>query len=271
MQIFDRGPNAERVVCPGPEDSISDVIAAVRQHRSVTFSLHADWSNWDLSFLEDVSSTIRRLEIFASKRDRVVIPASLPAVEDFTGCMETIEGRLPELPSVARFGGLWESCFLKDFFQEASSELHSVNIAGYTMPTLDALSSLIRPSVGALRVEGRRLTCLVGEVALNVRSLTCYSLGRLTDLGFSPELVPRLEKLQLESAKKLTDVASLNSLRNLRGVSLEACGTLDTLEPLMNLPHLQEVWLVETKVKDGRMRWLGDRLKAYARARHYDI
>ncbi|MEM6369751.1 MAG: leucine-rich repeat domain-containing protein [Myxococcota bacterium] len=237
----------------------------------MTFSIHADWSNWDLSFLEEVSSTIRRLKIFAGRRDRVVLPASLPAVEEFTGFIETIEGRLPELPLVARFSALWESCFLQDFLQEASSELHSVNVAGYTMPTLDALSSLIRPSVEELEVEGRRLTCLVGEVALNVRSLTCNSLGRLTDLGFSPELVPRLEELEIESAKKLTDVASLKSLRNLRVLSLEACGTLDTLEPLMNLPHLQEAWLVATKVKDGRMRWLGDRLKAYARARHYDI
>lgn len=125
--------------------------------------------------------------------------------------------------------------------------LQFLSIDGYLQKDLSDLSQLA--SLKRLYVTSRTLTSAEGVSALtSLEHLTfayCSSLLELDAISTSPALC----SLELHSCKKITHLPSFSSC-GLRRLKIENGAQLESLEPLLNCQHLEEVYLPGTRIAD---------------------
>ena len=62
---------------------------------------------------------------------------------------------------------------------------------------------------------------------------------------------PSLPKIQINTSKKFSPKKDFFELRNLKVLCLNACGPLDNLRFLKQMPNLLDFRFVDTKIVDG--------------------
>jgi hypothetical protein len=94
------------------------------------------------------------------------------------------------------------------------------------------------------------------------------------DSGIS-QLADRLEFLHINNSKKFVPSEELFSLRNLRVLSLNSCGSLENLSFLKHFPNLIDFRFVDTNVIDGDLSPIIEhpsiRSVGYLNKRHFNI
>jgi internalin A len=154
------------------------------------------------------------------------------------------------------------------------TSLESLNNSGYRLTDLSPMAALT--GLRALRLDNsRHLLRLDGVRALPaLRILSLRDDRALVDIGDVAAMDHSLHEFELNTCRKVRDIAALASHRDLRRVILIDNGTIASLTPLANLSKLEELYFYGTTViEDGDMTPLlhlpALRRVAFAPRRHY--
>lgn len=103
-----------------------------------------------------------------------------------------------------------------------------------------------------LQIDFSNITSLEGVSRLGriKRLELCWCLNLSSDLGLS-EIADHIEWLHINTSRKLSPTSELFGLKNLKVLCLNACGPLDSLSFLKEMPELLDFRFVDTNVLDG--------------------
>jgi Leucine-rich repeat (LRR) protein len=113
------------------------------------------------------------------------------------------------------------------------------------------------------------------EKMINLKRLELHYCTKLqNDLGLAG-LADTLEHLHINQSKKILLSEELSSLKNLRVLCLNSCGTLEILNFLYHFPNLIDFRFVDTNVLDGDLTPILNhptiRSVGFLNKRHYNI
>lgn len=151
---------------------------------------------------------------------------------------------------------------------EALQELHLEWDAGINLSKLVGLRALVLFDYKPSSADLTGIAHLAHLQSVTLQRTTIASLSGAASLQALRELkvilAPRLrslsaifpsdvERLELESCRKIVDVESVDLMRNLRVLRMLDCGPLSSLRFLRRCPKLKEFRFVRTDVADGDM------------------
>jgi len=262
-----------KVAIPSFGDTREDILKATETCQGLNFSSYAGWEDWDLRFLENSARPLLSLYIDADKGDRVMLPATgLERLKEYTSFFPTLVGPHPSLPELRNFAGSWGDAHFHFLLREVQA-LDELFVESFAGESLEVLGEECGGSIRKLVVEGRRLKALFcgpSVVFSSLAELDCRQLSQLVRIGAIAAACPRLETIALDGARKMSTVDELADLEQLKVIDLENCGKIESLLPLER-SRFEKIWLVGTRVNDGKLRWLGEKLGPHAKARHYDL
>ncbi|WP_077490457.1 hypothetical protein [Sinomonas mesophila] len=242
----DREQAGELVVTRPWTAQSARIIEEGRAHRLVL--------NYALGFNEPTLEFVRGLPI----RELVILDRRLTDLEPIYSLAPTLESlevtthpklkiRLTELPGLHRLGAAWAQ--VQDTIGQTAG-INDLFLLDYRPDNLEPLSS--HTGLETLRMKDRpRLSSLAGLSHFpRLRRLGLYLASRLTDIS---ELRGRSEilELELESCKKLMRIDDLLECTGLRRLNVADCGDIESLGPLQGLVELEELYLYEsTRILD---------------------
>jgi hypothetical protein len=247
-------------------DSFKDVIE--KENISILrLSNSAGWKGDDVTFLSALTN-LRGVEIYAWGIKDIT---SLQHVEGLVhlslSCLFT------KAPDFSDFKNL-KSCFIswvpkaKSIFD--CSGLSFLNIDKYPSENLQDIGKMI--SLKRLHLMSRKLESLSGIE--NFRSLEILDLAVCTKLESLAglEKCQKLQTIEFDCCKKMYDIDILGDLMNLKKIKITDCGKVKSLKrlvscqllerllfygdtniedgelvPLLNLPHLKEMWYADRR------------------------
>lgn len=129
----------------------------------------------------------------------------------------------------------------------AYSIVHKFKTKGVGFSELNGVSS-----AKYLEVNFSNITSFLGIAKLGriKRLELCWCLKLESDSGLS-EITDHIEWLHINTSKKFSPKKDLFELRNLKVLCLNACGPLDNLQFLKQMPNLLDFRFVDTKIVDG--------------------
>lgn len=151
--------------------------------------------------------------------------------------------------------------------------LKHLNISGYPYQDLTPLNALTKLNV--LKLASRKLRTLHGVEQLSrltaidlFRCMALESINQLRDANCS------LQTIIIDTCKRIGDIEALRSSSGLRALTLNNCGPIQSLLPVRNCMHLEELYFAEsTNILDGDLSILlklgSLKSTSFANRRHY--
>ncbi len=121
--------------------------------------------------------------------------------------------------------------------------------SGAKLPSGDVLASF--PRLKKLRVDKPTFTPEEIAASASLRELELSSWHTLTAFDQLDGLLPKITSLHLNKANKVVDYAAVSRMRHLHSLILEKCSPFPSVLLLKDLPALERVLLIETKIIDG--------------------
>ncbi|MEK7084123.1 MAG: hypothetical protein AAB932_02740, partial [Patescibacteria group bacterium] len=128
--------------------------------------------------------------------------------------------------------------------------LKTLGLYKYTDQDTDEIGKLY--NLEQLWVSVSPIRSLKGLSSLHkLHELTLAHCGSLESLA-GLETLDTLEILDIETCRKITTIDELFRLTSLKRLCLNNMGIIDSLQPIALLPHLEELFFIEsTRIKDG--------------------
>jgi Leucine-rich repeat (LRR) protein len=157
--------------------------------------------------------------------------------------------KLQKIESVLMDGHLFKN------FTNNSGSLSSLYLLTCKEKNFQKLNTF--PNLKKLRLSEPPIESIEDMQLPNLNHFGLYHAEQLKDLE-GIQSCAKLEWLEISACRKLSNLYKISELKNLKRLELEGLGAIDSLDFCLKLTELEEIYLWETKILDGKIRRLLD-------------
>lgn len=137
---------------------------------------------------------------------------------------------------------------------EQSDCLENLGLHGYRRRLRDFSELRGLRALRSLRVHPSNVTSLSGaEGLVSLEKLLIAYLRSLTDVSALAVGLPRLRNVEISHCPKLRDLSPLSACRSISWLLVNDCKEIESIRFILDLPELEVLRLVGTRVADGDM------------------
>lgn len=248
---------------------LAEYLACARANPEYGLNLAGGFTGRDLAFLSEVPH-VRAVTLLD-------IPlSSIEGLYELEHLEELLVSGPPVQLDLARFPGLRElRCDWGPKLANLGSlrKLESLRLGKFKSRAGNLVELRLPPSLTELQLVQGNLRSVDGIQGLrSLRTLDLSYLPQLTDIGPLTQLVS-LRELELQRCKRAVDTAVLASLKGLRKLKLFDVESVASLAFVLELPSLEFISFIGTKVQDGDLAPLAEhpnlRFAGFADSRGY--
>jgi len=234
------------------------------------FVLQTEWRDSYESIIRDNQIKHIRLSRSAGwKEDRIDFIANISTLEG----LEIYSSEVKDLAPLSQLSKLKHLALESDSIFDLST-ITTLNIVNY--PAIDLVKLKRMRSLKSLKLTSRKLNSLLGiEYFHKINSVDLFRCPKLSTLK-NIDQCENIVTLEIESCKGIFDIDPVSSNKQLKRISINNCGEINSLIALKGLRNLEEIIFVDnTKILDGDLTFFHDlpRLKntRFADRKHYSI
>ena len=131
----------------------------------------------------------------------------------------------------------------------SSSNLRSTGMLGSKLPPIDTLASL--PMLESLNIVKATFNPSELSKLTNIAEIYFSYWNAIQSLSDISSMLPRLRRIRLYRASKLTDYEAIKTASNLKTLDFESCPPISSVSLFEPLDNLEKLYLIGTKIIDG--------------------